>query len=112
MRRDELYLRDVVEAAGSIAADIAGMERDDFLANRTVRDAVVRNLIVIGEACGRVSEDLRGRHPEIPWPDIVAFRNILVHAYFGIDWDIVWHAASRQVPDLASRIARIVETEF
>ena len=66
MRRDELYLRDIVEAAGYIAADIAGMDRRDFLNHRTVRDAVVRNLIVIGEACGKVSADLRDRHPEIP----------------------------------------------
>ena len=43
---------------------------------------------------------------------MVAFRNILVHAYFGIDWDIVWHAVSRQVPDLASRIAAILEADF
>jgi len=68
---------------------------------------VVRNLIVIGAACSRVSQALRDCHPEIPWADIVAFRNILVHAYFGIDWDIVWQAASRQVPDLASQLATI-----
>ena len=95
MRRDELYLRDIVQAAGYIAEDIEGLDRTAFLANRTVRDAVVRNLIVIGEACSRVSQAVRDCHPEIPWADIVAFRNILVHAYFGIDWDIVWHAASR-----------------
>jgi len=112
MRRDELYLRDILEAAGYIAADISGMVREDFLANRTVRDAVVRNLIAIGEACARVSPELRGRRPEIPWPDVAAFRNILVHAYFGIDWDIVWYAVSHQVPSLAGRVASILETGF
>jgi uncharacterized protein with HEPN domain len=112
MRRDELYLRDVIEAAGHIAEDTAGMGLADFLANRTVRDAVVRNLTVIGEACSRVSPSLRERHSDVPWADIVAFRNILVHAYFGIDWNIVWRAAARQVPDLASRIETVLQAEF
>ena len=58
MRRDELYLRDIIEAAHNIAEDIAGMGREDFLGNRTVRDAVVRNLTVIGEACATKTENL------------------------------------------------------
>ena len=61
MRRDELYLRDIIEAAHNIAEDIAGMGREDFLGNRTVRDAVVRNLTVIGEACARISPPFRER---------------------------------------------------
>jgi uncharacterized protein with HEPN domain len=87
------------------------MDRDGFMANRIVRDAVVRNLIVIGEACARISPELRERHVDVPWPDIVAFRNILVHAYFGIDWEIVWYAASVQAPELAGRIERILHDE-
>jgi len=80
MRRDELYLRDIVEAAGNIALDITGMRQGDFAANRTVRDAVARNLTIIGEACSRISAPLKERYPDIPWPDVVAFRNILVHS--------------------------------
>jgi uncharacterized protein with HEPN domain len=43
---------------------------------------------------------MRTLHPEVPWSKVTAFRNILVHAYFGIDWDIVWHAAAKQCPHL------------
>ena len=112
MRRDELYLRDIIEAAGHIALDISEMRRDDFVANRTVRDAVARNLTIIGEACARISAGLKEKYTDIPWPDIVAFRNILVHSYFGIDWDIVWLAASREAPLLAAEVGRILEAEF
>ena len=66
MRRDELYLHDVIEAAQHIAEDTSGMERADFLANRTVRDAVARNLTVIGEACARISPELREGRADIP----------------------------------------------
>lgn len=112
MRRVELYLRDIIEAANNIAQDIEGCGREDFLANRMLRDAVVRNLTVVAEAGGHVSQTLRERYPDVPWADIVAFRNILVHAYFGLDWDIVWHAASQQVSELADSVARIVKHEF
>lgn len=88
------------------------MRQDDFAANRTVRDAVARNLTIIGEACARISAPLKEKHADIPWPDIIAFRNILVHAYFGIDWEIIWRAASHEAPLLAARISRILETEY
>ena len=100
MRHESLYLTDIVEAADHIAEFIAGTDFQEFQKSELLRSAVVQKLAVIGEAAARVSEDLKTRHPQVPWPQIVAFRNILVHAYFGIDWDIV---ASRQesVPRLA-----------
>jgi uncharacterized protein with HEPN domain len=66
-----------------------------------VRSADVQKLAVIGEAAGRVAEELEGRNGELPWPQIIAFRNILVHAHFGIDWDIVWRGRQRPVSSFA-----------
>lgn len=67
--------------------------------------------MVIGEAAGRVSDDLQNRYPHVPWPQIIAFRNILVHAYFGIDWNIVWEAAKERCPVLRQQIAEILAVE-
>jgi uncharacterized protein with HEPN domain len=58
-----------------------------------------------------LSGGLRRRHPDVPWPQIVAFRNILVHAYFGIDWSEVWHSATVECPPLRDLIANIVPAE-
>jgi uncharacterized protein with HEPN domain len=112
MRREELYLRDICEAADSIARFILGLTQAEFRASDLVSSAVVQKLAVIGEAAARVSADLRSRHPEIPWPEIVAFRNILVHAYFGIDWGVVWLAAVKQVPVLRRQVAAVLGAEF
>lgn len=112
MRREELYLRDIVEAADHIARFLIGCDFARFQESELVRSAVVQKLAAIGEAAGRISEELRARYPGVPWPRIVAFRNILVHAYFGIDWDVVWHAATQQVPELRKEITSILETEF
>ncbi len=92
LRHERLYLNDIVEAADYIAEFIAGADFQAFQASELLRSAVMQKLGVIGEAAARVSADLTSRHPEVPWPRLVAFRNILIHAYFGIDWDVVWRA--------------------
>jgi uncharacterized protein with HEPN domain len=111
MRRERLYLNDVVEAADHIAEFIAGADFPAFQSSEMLRSAVVQKLGVIGEAAARVSADLTARHPEVPWPQIIAFRNILIHAYFGIDWDVVWRAATNRCPVLRRQIADILATE-
>lgn len=58
-----------------------------------MRSAVAQKLAVIGEAAARLPDPFKRDHPEVPWPQIAAFRNVLVHAYFGIDWDEVWRVA-------------------
>lgn len=111
MRHESLYLTDMVEAADHIAEFISGAEFQTFQDSELLRSAVVQKLAVIGEAAARVSEDLRTRHPRVPWPQIIAFRNILVHAYFGIDWDVVWRAARNRCPVLREQVAGILAEE-
>ncbi len=76
-----------------------------------MRSAVVQKLAIIGEAAARLSEETRNRYPAIPWPRIVAFRNILIHTYFGIDWDEVWRAARNRCPVLSAQVAEILAQE-
>ena len=111
MRRDDLYLNDIIEAADHIATFIAGADFEAFQKSEMMRSAVVQKLAIIGEAAARVSERLRSRHPEVPWPQIVAFRNILIHAYFGIDWNEVWRAARNRCPILRERVTGTIAAE-
>jgi uncharacterized protein with HEPN domain len=89
----------------------AGADFEAFQKSELLRSAVVQKLAIIGEAAARVSEDLKTRHPQVPWPQIVAFRNILVHAYIGIDWDVVWRAARSRCPVLREQAAGILAAE-
>jgi uncharacterized protein with HEPN domain len=111
MRRDDLYLNDIIEAVDHIAAFLAEPDFEAFLNSELVRSAVVQKLAVIGEAAAGISDKLRKRHPQIPWPQIVAFRNILIHAYFGIDWNEVWKAARVDCPVLRKRVADILAAD-
>jgi uncharacterized protein with HEPN domain len=74
--------------------------------------AVLHHLTVIGEAIGRLSVELRERYPEVPWRQIVAVRHRIVHAYFDLDWQILWDAAGSDIPKLRRQVFHILTTEF
>lgn len=74
--------------------------------------AVLHHLTVIGEAINRLSVELRECHPELPWRQIIAVRHRIVHAYFDLDWQILWDAATTDIPELRQRVLDILETEF
>lgn len=112
MRSDALYLADILEAAETIEEFMRPMNRESFLGNKLVRSAVLQQLSVIGEAAARLSLELKQRFPEIEWADIVAFRNIAVHAYFSVDWPTVWTAATEDAPALRTQILRILRAEY
>ncbi len=67
-------------------------------------DAIERNLQIIGEAVNHLPEEITGAHPEIPWPQIRGFRNILVHQYFGVDVDVVRDVVEDHLPPLADAL--------
>ena len=68
----------------------------------------LRNLQIIGEACRALPVEVRALAPDVPWSRIVGMRNVLVHGYFDIDVDIVWEAATRDVPALRPALQRLL----
>lgn len=112
MRREELYLSDIIEAADAIGNFIKNTGKADFIGNDLLRSAVLQKLSIIGEAAAKLPKEFRMRYSTVPWADIVGFRNIAVHAYFAIDWSIVWVTASRDVPLLKKLVADILSTEY
>jgi uncharacterized protein with HEPN domain len=102
----------MVEAAGNIAFHIEDRSRGQFEGDRTVKAAVLHELTGIGEAAGRLTEEFRNRHPEVPWAKIVAFRNLVVHEYFGLVWSIVRNTATTLVPGLRTQLAGVLTAEF
>jgi len=92
MRRDtkQIRLADMVAAIDRVAAYVHDMTAEQFVHDNRTIDAVVRNLIVIGEAASRLPEPFREAHPDVPWPIMRGMRNVVVHAYWGVDVNVVW----------------------
>ena len=106
---DTIYLRYILNAAVTIQGYIAGMDEGGFGADTRTQDAVIKNLTVIGEAAGRVSEAFRTAHPDLPWRQMTGMRNILVHHYFGVNLTDVWETVTGDLPSLAANVSRLLE---
>ncbi|WP_131764807.1 HepT-like ribonuclease domain-containing protein [Candidatus Protofrankia californiensis] len=112
MRRDELYLVDMLEAAKAVSAFLADVDERTFAGSDLLQSAVLQKLMVLGEAAGRVSLEVRDRWPEVPWRSVSGFRNLAVHAYFEIEWSIVWRIATVSLPTLRNQLTALVKAEF
>src|ERR1051325_424001 len=101
--RDPGYVWDMLDAARSIRDFTQGVTQDEYLRDRKLQLAVERALEIIGEAARLVSAEFKNRHPEIPWQQIVAQRNVIAHDYGEIKQDRIWKVASDRIPDLIGR---------
>lgn len=106
MSRDPLlYVEDINEACEKVKSYSQGLKREEFFQDDMRVDAVVRNLEIIGEAVRQIPEPVRSAMPEVPWTQIAGMRNVLAHAYFGIDPDIVWDVVANKIDPLSKAIA-------
>ena len=112
MRRDELYIADLVDNTRAIREYLDGISREQWDQDRVRRDAVVYRLLLLGETASALPDILRNRHPDVAWRQIRAFRNLAVHKYFSVDWAVVWKIAQDEVPLLEEQAMAIMRTEF
>ncbi len=112
MRREELFLADIVEAADAIPRYLAGVDREAFVKDEVRRDAVLLKLILIGEGAARVRKAFRKKHPEVKWDRIITFRNLGIHVYFAVNWQNVWAAATEDAPEVRRLVTDILAKEF
>lgn len=111
LRTWKLRIRDILEAISAVQEYIAEMKYDAFVADRKTVDAVIRNLIVIGEAASHVPDEVVSTHTDIPWRDMRDMRNFVVHEYFGVSDRIVWDTVQSNLPPLIPLLKQLLESE-
>ena len=98
------HLCDAIDEALSF---VEGKTKEDLAGSRMLTLSLIKELEMIGEAAGRVSEGFRRKHAKIPWDAMIATRNRLIHGYFDVDVEIVWKTVSEDLPQLAENLRRI-----
>lgn len=106
-RNSALLLQDILEAIETIGQYVSGFSEDQFEADKKTVDAVVRNLEIIGEAAGRLTDDVKEKYPDTEWGKIVGLRNRIIHEYFGIDLKIVWTILEQDIPRLKESLKKV-----
>ena len=105
------YLNDMISFAERVLTYTHGLDQNQFIASGLNYDATVRNLELLGEAATHISDATRQANPQIPWRQIIATRNRLIHGYLGIDNDTLWSIIVDDVPTLlAALLALRVES--
>src|SRR3954451_21150651 len=107
MRGDRLRLLDALEHA-NLALEFATAGREAFLENLQLQSAILHRLVLLGESCRALSPELKNARPDVPWRQLIAFRNVLVHQYFGLDLELVWTVVSRDLEPVRASLREIL----
>jgi uncharacterized protein with HEPN domain len=108
-RDPRLYVEDMLAFCERALSYVNGMNQSTWVADGMRYDATLRNLEMIGEAAKCVSEDVRATTSEVPWRQLIATRNRLIHAYLGIDDDIVWSIVTDDLPALRQALIEMLK---
>ena len=104
-----VFLLDIHDCIKKIEEYIHNVNKEKFIEEMQLQDAVMRRLEIIGEAAKNVSPEVRKKYPDIPWKKMAGLRDVLIHGYFGVNLERVWIAVKYDLPDLKKKIKKILE---
>jgi len=102
-----LFIEDISESIRLIEKYIGNLSKENLDNNQELKDSIVRRLEIIGEAVKNIPDDFKEKYYEVPWKKIAGLRDIIIHAYFNIDLDIMWDIIKKDLPDLKKKIQKI-----
>jgi len=109
MKDDLLPVRHIIDAIAKISKYTEGKNFEDFIQDSQLYDAVLMELIIIGEQSARASDKIKTKYPEVPWHKITGMRNAISHDYFSIKPKIAWDTVTKELPKLKKQLTQIID---
>ena len=106
-RTSKIFFEDIITFIKRIESYIQDLNFENFKENQLVIDAVIRNLVLIGEASKNISSEIRKKSSNIPWSEMIGLRNLATHGYFKIDLTIIWDIITKDIPENKQSIQNI-----
>ena len=110
--KDLIRLQHILESIAFLEVNTKNKGKQILYEDSVLRFAIERQLEIIGEAVNHLSMDLKEKHNSMEWHKIIAFRNFIVHEYFGVDLEIVWNIITTKIPVLKTDITKIIKEEY
>lgn len=110
-RPASLLLFDIAESIGKIEDYTQGISFDQLMQDERTKDAILRNIQIIGEASKHIPDSLTASHPEIDWSGVAGVRDIITHRYFRVDWHLLWTSIREELPLLKKQIQNLMKNE-
>lgn len=102
-----LFISHILDCIAKIKEYTKDVTKEDFLDSTQIQDALIRRIEVIGEAAKNIPPEIKKRHSNIPWKEIAGMRDVLIHEYFGVDLELTWKVAAKDISILKRKISKI-----
>lgn len=112
MERDRLYLQHILEAIETLEQYVEGVTFELLMEKnykaKMLRDAIIREFQILGEATKNLTDTTKERETSIDWQDIVDMRNLVIHEYFGVNYEIIWETIEEDLPKLKANVQKLL----
>ncbi len=104
----QVFLKHILDSIKTIEEYMGSISQNEFFESKEKQDSAIRRLEIIGEAVKNLPGELKKQHPDTPWQKISGLRDKLIHAYFGIDLELVWEIIKKDLQPLKKQIEEIL----
>ena len=106
---DRIFLQHILDEINYLSNESRVLTYEKLIENETLKRSFARSIEIIGEAIKNISEKLRKKYNTIEWKKIAGMRDVLIHHYFGVDYNVMWDVVKKRLPDLKVEIENILK---